>query len=208
MEQISGFEFIKKNNIKKALAVIVDGVLRDLSSTFPESAKVEAITAENPLALDVMRHTTAHIMAQAIKELYPSAKIAIGPTIENGFYYDILCEHQFSPDDFEKIEKKMKEIIKANYKITRRVVSRKDAIEFFEKLDEPFKVELIQDLPEDVKEVSLYSHEEKFTDLCRGPHLPGTGSASTHFKLMKVAGAYWRGVYREFTQLLGSLRKI
>ena len=192
MEEISGFEFVKRNNIKKALAIIINDVPSDLSTIFTTDSKIEVITQDHPMAIEIMRHTTAHIMAQAVKELYPGAKIAIGPIIENGFYYDILCEHQFTPDDFEKIESKMKEIIKANYKITRQVLSRKDAIEFFKNLDEPFKVELIQDL-KDVETVSLYSHADKFTDLCRGPHLPGTGSASTHFKLMKVAGAYWRG---------------
>ncbi len=188
---ISGFDYVKSNGLKKVLALIVDGTPRDLSATFSETAKVEAITKEHPLGLEIMRHTTAHIMAQAIKELYPSAKIAIGPVIEDGFYYDISCEHRFTPDDFPAIEKKMREIIKADYKITREVVSKNDAIKFFKDKDEPFKVELIQDL--DVTEVSLYHHEDKFTDLCRGPHLPKTGMASAHFEIMKTAGAYWRG---------------
>lgn len=188
---ISGFDYVKSNGLKKVLALIVDGTPRDLSATFSETAKVEAITKEHPLGLEIMRHTTAHIMAQAIKELYPSAKIAIGPVIEDGFYYDISCEHRFTPDDFPAIEKKMREIIKADYKITREVVSKNDAIKFFKDKNEPFKVELIQDL--DVTEVSLYHHEDKFTDLCRGPHLPKTGMASAHFEIMKTAGAYWRG---------------
>lgn len=188
---ISGFDYVKSNGLKKVLALIVDGTPRDLSATFSETAKVEAITKEHPLGLEIMRHTTAHIMAQAIKELYPSAKIAIGPVIEDGFYYDISCEHRFTPDDFPAIEKKMREIIKADYKVTREVVSKNDAIKFFKDKNEPFKVELIQDL--DVTEVSLYHHEDKFTDLCRGPHLPKTGMASAHFEIMKTAGAYWRG---------------
>ena len=188
---ISGFDYIKSNGLKKVFALIVDGEPTDLSAIFSETAKVEAITKEHPLALEIMRHTTAHIMAQAIKELYPSAKIAIGPVIENGFYYDISCEHHFTPEDFPGIEKRMREIIKADYKITREVVSKEDAIKFFSSKNEPFKVELIQDL--DVSEVSFYHHEDKFTDLCRGPHLPKTGMASVHFEIMKVAGAYWRG---------------
>ena len=188
---ISGFDYVKSNGLKKVLALIVDGIPTDLSAIFSETAKVEAITKEHPLGLEIMRHTTAHIMAQAIKELYPSAKIAIGPVIEDGFYYDISCEHRFTPDDFPAIEKKMREIIKADYKITREIVSKDDAIKFFKGKNEPLKVELIQDL--NVTEVSLYHHEDKFTDLCRGPHLPKTGMASTHFEIMKTAGAYWRG---------------
>lgn len=188
---ISGFDYVKSNGLKKVLALIVDGIPTDLSAIFSETAKIEAITKEHPLGLEIMRHTTAHIMAQAIKELYPSAKIAIGPVIEDGFYYDISCEHRFTPDDFPAIEKKMREIIKADYKITREIVSKDDAIEFFRGKNELFKVELIQDL--NVTEVSLYHHEDKFTDLCRGPHLPKTGMASTHFEIMKTAGAYWRG---------------
>lgn len=188
---ISGFDYVKSNGLKKVLALIVDGIPTDLSAIFSENAKVEAITKEHPLGLEIMRHTTAHILAQAIKELYPSAKIAIGPVIEDGFYYDISCEHRFTPDDFPAIEKKMREIIKADYKITREIVSKDDAIKFFKGKNEPLKVELIQDL--NVTEVSLYHHEDKFTDLCRGPHLPKTGMASTHFEIMKTAGAYWRG---------------
>lgn len=188
---ISGFDYVKSNGLKKVLALIVDGIPTDLSTTFSENAKIEPITKENPLGLEIMRHTTAHIMAQAIKDLYPNAKIAIGPVIENGFYYDISCEYHFTPDDFLAIEKKMREIINANYKITREVVSKDDAIKFFKSKNEPFKVELIQDL--DVSEVSLYHNGDQFTDLCRGPHLPTTGMASTHFEIMKTAGAYWRG---------------
>ena len=188
---ISGFDYVRSNGLKKVLALIVDGIPTDLSAIFSETAKVEAITKEHPLGLEIMLHTTAHILAQAIKELYPSAKIAIGPVIEDGFYYDISCEHRFTPDDFPAIEKKMREIIKADYKITREIVSKDDAIKFFKGKNEPLKVELIQDL--NVTEVSLYHHEDKFTDLCRGPHLPKTGMASTHFEIMKTAGAYWRG---------------
>lgn len=188
---ISGFELAKQNGEKKALAMVVDGVDMDLSTMIPENAVVEFITKDQPKALEIMRHTTAHIMAQAIQELWPNTKLAIGPVIENGFYYDILSDHQLTPEDFEKIEKRMKEIIKSDYKITREVISKEDALKMFNRMQEPFKVELISDL--DVKEVSLYRHEDKFVDLCRGPHLPKTGTASNHFKIMKIAGAYWRG---------------
>jgi threonyl-tRNA synthetase len=188
---ISGFELAKRNDVKKAIAMVVDGVVLDLSTCVPETTAAEFVTREHPLAVEIMRHTTSHIMAQAVKDLWPNAKIAIGPIIENGFYYDISCDHQITPDDFEKIEKKMKEIIKADYKIRREVMSKSDAAAMFSKMNEPFKAELIRDL--DAEEVTLYWHDDKFVDLCRGPHLPKTGTASGHFKLMKIAGAYWRG---------------
>ncbi|MDR0632498.1 MAG: threonine--tRNA ligase [Holosporaceae bacterium] len=190
-DKISGFELAKRSGEKKAIAMIVDGVASDLSIHIPETAAVEFITKDHPSALEIMRHTSSHILAQSIKELWPNAKISIGPVIENGFYYDISCDHQITPDDFEKIEKKMREIIKADHKISRETMSKSDAIALFETMNEPFKVELIQDL--DVSEVTLYRHEDRFVDLCRGPHLPKTGTASVHFKIMKVAGAYWRG---------------
>lgn len=186
---ISGFELAKRNNEKKAVAMIVDGQILDLSTMIPETTTAEFITKQHTKALEIFRHTTAHIMAQAIKEIWPSTQLAIGPVIENGFYYDISCDHQLTPDDFAKIEKKMKEIIKANYKITREVLSREDALKLF--ANDKFKVELITDL--NVETVSIYRHQDKFVDLCRGPHLPSTGAASPHFKIMKLAGAYWRG---------------
>ena len=186
---ISGFELAKRNNEKRAVAMIVDGQIVDLSTMVPEATTAEFITKQHPKALEIFRHTTAHIMAQAIKEIWPSTQLAIGPVIENGFYYDISCDHQLTPEDFEKIEKKMKEIIKANYKITREVLTKDEALKLF--ANDKFKVELITDLG--VKTVSIYRHQDKFVDLCRGPHLPSTGTASNHFKIMKLAGAYWRG---------------
>ncbi len=186
---ISGFELAKRNNEKKAVAMIVDGQVVDLSTMVPETTTAEFVTKQHPKALEIFRHTTAHIMAQAIKEIWPSTQLAIGPVIENGFYYDISCDHQLTPDDFAKIEKRMKEIIKENYKITREVLTKDDALKLF--ANDKFKVELITDL--DVKTVSIYRHQDKFVDLCRGPHLPSTGTASPHFKIMKLAGAYWRG---------------
>lgn len=193
---ISGFEYIKANNLKRVLALKVDGVLKDLSAQFPENARVEAITQSDPQGLEIMRHTTAHILAHAVKELYPTAKFAIGPVVEDGFYYDISCDHRFTPEDFPAIEKAMRAIIKADYKVVREVMSKAAALEFFAEKGEPFKVELIKDL--DVPEVTVYHHKDadgisQFADLCRGPHLPKTGMASTYFEVMKTAGAYWRG---------------
>ncbi|MDR1982392.1 MAG: threonine--tRNA ligase [Holosporaceae bacterium] len=189
--KISGFELAKRNGAKKAIAMIIDETAFDLSNCVEETADVEFITEAHPMALEIMRHTTSHIMAQSLKEIWPNAKIAIGPVIKDGFYYDISCDHIITPDDFDKIEKKMREIIKADYRIKREILSKSAAIELFAAMNEPFKVELIRDL--DAEDVTLYWHEDKFVDLCRGPHLPKTGSASTHFKLMKIAGAYWRG---------------
>ncbi len=186
---ISGFELAKRNNEKKAVAMIVDDQIVDLSTMVPETKTAEFVTKQHPKALEIFRHTTAHIMAQAIKEIWPSTQLAIGPVIENGFYYDISCDHQLTPEDFAKIEKRMKEIIKTNYKITREVLTKDEALKLF--ANDKFKVELITDL--DVKTVSIYRHQDKFVDLCRGPHLPSTGTASPHFKIMKLAGAYWRG---------------
>lgn len=187
-EMISGFELAKRNG-EKAIAMIVNGKEVDLSSLVDATAQVEFITKNSPKAIEIIRHTTAHIMAQAIKTLWPSTQLAIGPVIENGFYYDISCDHQLVPEDFEKIEQKMREIIKTNYKITREDISSAQALELFK--NDKFKIELITDL--NVDTVSIYRHEDAFVDLCRGPHLPGTGSAPTHFKIMKIAGAYWRG---------------
>ncbi len=186
---ISGFELARRNNEKKAVAMIIDEQIVDLSTMVPETTIAEFITKQHPKALEIFRHTTAHIMAQAIKEIWPSTQLAIGPVIENGFYYDIACDHQLTPDDFGKIEKKMKEIVKENYKITREVLTKDEALKLF--ANDKFKIELITDL--NAETVSIYRHQDKFVDLCRGPHLPSTGTASTHFKIMKLAGAYWRG---------------
>ena len=184
-------EKISSNLAKAAIAAKVNDTLTDLTTTITADATLSIITTKNPESLEVLRHTTAHILAQAVETLYPKAKATIGPAIENGFYYDfygiILKE-----DDLAKIEAKMAEIIAADLPITRSVVSRQKAKEIFTKRGENFKVELIDDLPEDVKEVSLYTQGD-YVELCRGPHLPSTGRASKAFKLTKVAAAYWRG---------------
>src|SRR3989338_1750694 len=140
--------------------------------------------------LATLRHSTSHIMAQAVKELFPSARLAIGPSIEEGFYYDFDLDKPFSADDLAKIEKKMQEIIKNDAPFIKEELPRKKAIELFKKLNENYKVELIEEIPDE--SVSVYKTGESFMDLCRGPHIDSTGKAGA-FKLLSVAGAYWRG---------------
>ncbi len=176
---------------KAALAVVVDGTETDLTAVIEHDATVSIITAKNPEGLEVIRHSTAHILAQAVKEIYPKAQITIGPVIDNGFYYDISFPKTISSDDLEKIEKRMHEIVDEDLAITRQIKSRAEAIEFFEKIGEKYKAEIISDLPED-QQITFYQQGE-FIDLCRGPHLPSTGKAGHGFKLLKLAGAYWRG---------------
>jgi threonyl-tRNA synthetase len=179
---------------KAALAMVVDGKQKDLSEEIAADAALRFITRKDPEALDFIRHDTAHVLAEAVQELFPGTQVTIGPSIENGFYYDFARNEPFKPEDFPAIEAKMREIIARNAPFRRQVVSREEAIALFEAKGERFKVELIRDLPED-QEISLYSQGE-WTDLCRGPHMPGTGSIGNAFKLMKVAGAYWRGDHR------------
>jgi threonyl-tRNA synthetase len=163
--------------------------LVDLSTPIEQDAKVELYTLDSAEGLEVYRHTATHIMAQAVLRLFSGVQLAIGPVIENGFYYDFGgCS--FSPEDLEKIEKEMEKIVKENFPVTRKVVSRDEALKFFEERGDVYKVEIIQDLPEDA-EITMYSQGE-FTDLCRGPHLPSTGYLKA-FKLLSTAGAYWRG---------------
>ena len=175
---------------RAALAGRVDGKLVDLSETVDHDASVAIITGKDEEGLDIIRHSTAHLMAQAVKQLYPEAEVTIGPSIENGFYYDFSCKKPFSEEDLAKIEKRMDEIVAENLPITHREVTRDEAISFFDKLGEHYKVELVKAIPEDQK-ITLYTQGD-FTDLCRGPHVPSTGVLKVH-KLMKVAGAYWRG---------------
>lgn len=174
-----------------AVALRVDGRVFDLSilNELDDSATVEAIMPDEPEGLEIYRHSTSHIMAHAVKELFPDVKVAIGPAIEDGFYYDFDVKEPFTPEDLQKIEQKMQEIIKANTPFKRRLMSRNEAIEFFSKRGEQYKVELLQEMQDD--EVSLYE-EGEFIDLCRGPHIPSTGYVKA-FKLLSTAGAYWRG---------------
>jgi len=177
---------------KEAVAGKINGKPVDLNRAIEEDALVEIITLDSNDGLDICRHSTAHLMAQAIKRLYgdKAAKLGIGPVIEDGFYYDIDMEKPLTNDDLEAIEKEMEKIAQEDLPITRRVISREEAIKMFEAREEPHKLEMVRDLPEDA-EISVYTQGE-FSDLCRGPHLPSTGRIRA-FKLMNVAGAYWRG---------------
>lgn len=174
-----------------ALAIKVNGTLQDLTTTITENAEVAIVTTRDDEGLEVLRHSCAHLMAQAVQELFPGTQVTIGPSIENGFYYDFARKDSFTPEDFEKIESKMGEIVDRNEEITRDEWSREDTIKFFEEKGEAYKVEIIKELPEG-ETISVYKQGD-FTDLCRGPHVPSTGKIGKAFKLMKLAGAYWRG---------------
>ena len=178
----------------KALGIRIDGVLRDQDDLIEQDASVEIITRDHPDALELLRHDAAHVMAEAVKELYPDTQVTIGPTIENGFYYDFARETPFTPDDLARIEKRMRKIVARNEPIEREVWQRDDAIRHFEARGERYKAEIIADIPA-TETLSVYRQGE-FRDLCRGPHLPSTGKLGTAFKLLKVAGAYWRGDHR------------
>ena len=175
---------------KAALAGKVDGKLVDLSFVVDHDAEVAIVTDKDPEALEIIRHSTAHLMAQAVKSLYPEAQVTIGPAIENGFYYDFSYTRPFTPEDLKAIEKKMDELVAKNFPIVRKEMKREEAIEFFLGLGEKYKAELVEAIPEG-ETISLYEQGD-FIDLCRGPHVPNTGKLKVH-KLMKVAGAYWRG---------------
>ncbi len=175
---------------RAALAGKVDGVLVDTSHLISADAKLAIITDKDADGLDLIRHSTAHLLAYAVKELFPEAQVTIGPMIENGFYYDFAYSRPFTPEDLAAIEKRMAELAKKDLAITRKVLPRDEAVAYFKSLGEKYKAELIESIPAD-QDVSLYS-EGDFTDLCRGPHVPSTGKLKV-FKLMKVAGAYWRG---------------
>ena len=178
---------------RAALAGKVDGLLVDTSHRIEKDAVVGIITDRDPEGLEVLRHSSAHLLAYAVKELFPEAQVTIGPVIDNGFYYDFAFQRPFTPDDLVAIEKRMAEIAKRDLPVTREVWKRDDATAFFKSIGEHYKAELIAAIPEG-QEVSLY-REGDFVDLCRGPHVPTTGKLKV-FKLMKVAGAYWRGDHR------------
>ncbi len=185
-------EWLKRHHADladKALAARADGRLLDLSGPLPESARVEILTFDDEAGRETLRHTTSHVMAQAVKELYPGTRLAIGPAIADGFYYDFDTSVTFGPDDLQKIEARMVEIVVADLPLKRRDLPRQEAMDFFKQSGESYKVELLRDLVEET--VSIYSQDD-FSDLCRGPHLPSTGRLGA-FKLLSVAGAYWRG---------------
>ena len=192
--KVTGIEIaekISKSLAKQALIMSVDGELKDLTYIIEKNSSVKIITHKDSDGLDAMRHDTTHIMAMAVQELFPGTKLAIGPAIKDGFYYDFFREEPFTPKDLEKIEKKMKEIVEKNELTRREVWERNKTKDHYKKLGEKYKVELVDSIPKE-SEVSIYYHG-KWYDLCRGPHLLSTGKIGKHFKLTKVAGAYWRG---------------
>jgi len=175
---------------KATLAGKVNGQLVDASTIIQNDAQLQIITAKDEEGVDVIRHSTAHLLAQAVKQLFPEAQVTIGPVIENGFYYDFAYSRPFTPEDLEKIEAKMQQLVSENIPVSRSVLSRDEAVSFFKNQGEKYKAEIIESIPAD-QDLSLYN-QGNFTDLCRGPHVPNTGKLGA-FKLMKIAGAYWRG---------------
>ena len=193
-QPISGTEVavdISPGLAKAALAIRVNDSMKDLATVIAEDCDFSIVTAKDEGALDLLRHDAAHVMAQAVRELFPGTQVTIGPSIENGYYYDFARDEPFSTDDFEKIEKRMAKIVDQDLEIISEVWERDKAIEYFQSIGEKYKAEIISDLPED-KEITIYRQGE-WLDLCLGPHLPSTGKLGKFFKLMKVAGAYWRG---------------
>ncbi|MEE9446951.1 MAG: threonine--tRNA ligase, partial [Arenicellales bacterium] len=177
---------------KATLAGKVNDELVDASFLIEQDSALAIVTNRDEEALELMRHDAAHVMAQAVQELYPNTQVTIGPAIENGFYYDFARKEPFTEDDLTDIEKRMHEIVKRDLPIVRSVLTRAEAIKTFKDIGENYKVEIIEDIIPEGEEVSIYQQGEWF-DVCRGPHLPSTGKLGQGFKLMKVAGAYWRG---------------
>jgi len=177
--------------VKTAVAARLNGVLVDLSHLLDADGSLEAVDVTSREGLAILRHSTSHVMAQAVQDIFPGAKVSIGPSIEDGFYYDFDYDKTFGPEDLERIEARMREIVAADHPFQREEVAREEAVSRFGAMGETYKVELLNDLPPDVKTVSLYS-QGGYLDLCRGPHVPSTGMIGA-FKLLNVAGAYWRG---------------
>ena len=175
---------------RAALAGKVNGRLVDTGFRVDSDAEVSIVTERDPEGVDILRHSTAHLLAHAVKELYPDAQVTIGPVIENGFYYDFAYKRPFTPEDLAAIEKRMHEIARQDLPVARREMPRDEAVRFFSDIGEKYKAEIIASIPEKEK-ISLYG-QGNWIDLCRGPHVPSTGKLKT-FKLMRVAGAYWRG---------------
>jgi threonyl-tRNA synthetase len=191
---ITGLEIAKgisPSLAKRAVAMALDGELADLADPIQKDAKIEFVMREDPRALELIRHDCAHVLAEAVQTLYPGTQVTIGPVIENGFYYDFFRAEPFTPDDFAAIEKKMREIIERDRPFVKEIWTRAQAISFFEKQGEAFKVELVEAIPAD-QDLKIYKQGD-WLDLCRGPHMTSTGKIGIAFKLMKVAGAYWRG---------------
>ncbi|OSM06962.1 putative threonyl-tRNA synthetase [Magnetofaba australis IT-1] len=181
---------IGKQLAKAAVAARVDGKLVDLTTVIDHDAQLELVLGDSDAGREILRHSTSHLMAQAVKELFPDAQVTIGPAVDNGFYYDFDYERPFTPDDLNKIEQRMRQIAKRNLKVERRVMARDEAVSFFRDMGEIYKAEIIAGIP-DGEEISLYSQGD-FIDLCSGPHVSSTGKLKA-FKLQRVAGAYWRG---------------
>ncbi|MTH99406.1 threonine--tRNA ligase [Roseibium sp. RKSG952] len=182
---------ISKSLAKKAVAIALDGELRDLSDPIQTDAQIEIVTRDDPRALELIRHDAAHVMAEAVQELWPGTQVTIGPVIENGFYYDFKKNEPFTPEDLPVIEKKMREIIQRGAPFTKEVWTRDEAKKYFAEQGEAYKVELVDAIPQD-QEIKIY-RQGGWLDLCRGPHMASTKQIGDAFKLMKVAGAYWRG---------------
>ncbi|HVV34210.1 MAG TPA: threonine--tRNA ligase [Vitreimonas sp.] len=186
-------EGISKSLAKKIVAAKIDGAWWDLTRPLEHSGKIELVMRDSPDGLEVLRHDAAHVLAQAVQELFPGTQVTFGPVTEDGFYYDFARDEPFSTDDFEKIEKRMREIVDADLPIIRKVWDKQAAIEHFRSIGEKYKAETIDEVIKPGEPITVYSHGDKWGDLCRGPHLPSTGKLGKAFKLMKLAGAYWRG---------------
>ncbi|HXT78798.1 MAG TPA: TGS domain-containing protein, partial [Acetobacteraceae bacterium] len=179
---------------RAALAMKLDGKIVDLATTIDRDADIVFITRRDPDALELIRHDAAHVLAEAVQDLYPGTQVTIGPAIENGFYYDFSRNIPFTPEDFPPIEARMREIVARGARFEREVIDREDAIRFFQAKGEKYKAQLIEDLPRS-ETITLYRQGD-WVDLCRGPHMRSTADIGTAFRLMKVAGAYWRGDHR------------
>ena len=191
---VSGAELahdISLSLAKAAVAIRVDGAMKDLAAVIERDAGVAVVTAKDPEALELIRHDAAHVMAEAVQELFPGTQVTIGPAIENGFYYDFARDEPFTPEDLPRIEERMREIVDRDEEITREIWDRSEAIDYFESIGEHYKAEIIAGIPAG-EAVSIY-RQGNWLDLCRGPHLPSTGKLPKAFKLTKLAGAYWRG---------------
>ncbi len=189
---LKGYEVAKRLSApKQVIAIKINGIPSDLSAVVPDQAKIEFIQREDALGLEILRHDCAHVLAQAVQELFPSTQITFGPAIENGFYYDFARDTPFTLDDLPKIEKRMQEIVARNLPITRHIWSRDQAIKFFKGKGEAFKAEHVATIPAS-EQISVYQQGD-FTDLCTGPHLTGTGQLGKAFRLTKISGSYWRG---------------
>src|SRR6202453_183178 len=191
---VSGLEIAKSISpslAKRTVAMVRNGELADLADPIDRDAKLEFIARDDPRALELIRHDAAHVLAEAVQSLWPGTQVTIGPVIENGFYYDFFRNQPFTPEDFDAIEKKMREIIARDKPFTKEVWSRDQAKKVFRDKGENFKVELVDAIPED-QQLNIYKQGDWF-DLCRGPHMTSTGKIGNAFKLLKVAGAYWRG---------------